>query len=80
MPSIGGTLEPEEQRVIGDASFAAIHAMSAKVGEAARLSQPAALRGCQTDPLPVFAAEDIVIFPLPIDCRRVRPRQDPATM
>src|ERR1700693_5991833 len=70
MPSIGRMLEPEEQSAIGGASSAAIHAMSAKVGEAAMASQPAAPRACQALALPLFAAEDVVIFRLPIDCRR----------
>ena len=56
MPSIGRMLEPEEQNAIGGASFVAIHAMSAKVGEAARASQPAAPRACQAPVLPWFAA------------------------
>src|SRR5271165_5521027 len=62
MGSVPGMLEPEEQSAIGGASFAAIHAMSAKVGEAARPSQPAAPRGRQAHPLPLSAAEDVVIF------------------
>ena len=54
-------LEPEEQSAIVGAAFAAIHAISAKVGEAARASQPAAARP-EAIALPWFAAEDIVIF------------------
>jgi hypothetical protein len=80
MPSVGSMLGPEEQRAIGGASFAAIHAMSAKAGEAARPSQPAALHGGQAHPPPLFAAEDVVILRLPIYCRRSRPLQDRATM
>jgi hypothetical protein len=75
MPSIGGMLEPEEQSAIGGASFAATHAMNARVGEAARASQPAAPRAGQAPALPLFAAEDVVIFQLPIDCRHSRPLQ-----
>jgi hypothetical protein len=67
MPSIGRMLEPEAQSAIGRASFAAIHAMSA--------SQLAAPRAGQAFALSVFAAEDVVIFRLPIDCRRYRPWQ-----
>jgi hypothetical protein len=66
MPSIGSMLEPEEQSASGCASFTAIHAMSAKVGEAARESHPAVPRACQAHPLPLFAAEDVVILRLPI--------------
>jgi hypothetical protein len=55
IPSIGRMLEPNEQNAIGRASFAAIHAMSAKVGEAVRASQP---------------ARRVPARPLPIDCRR----------
>jgi hypothetical protein len=73
-------LEPDEQRALGGAWFVAIHAMHAKVGEAARPSQPAALSGCETHPVPLSVAEDVVIFQLPIDCRRFRPLQDRATM
>jgi hypothetical protein len=80
MPSIGSMLDPEEQRATGRASFAGIHAMSAKLGEAARPSQPAAPGGWQTHPVPLLAAEDVVIFPLPIDCLRFRPLQHRATM
>jgi hypothetical protein len=80
MPSVGGMLEGEVQRAIGGACLVAIHAMSVKVGEAARPSQPAAPRGCHGHPLPLSVAEDVVIFRLPIDCRRFRPLQDRATM
>jgi hypothetical protein len=80
MPSIGRRPDPEEQSAIGCASFAAIHAMSAKVGEAAKASQPAAPRACHAPALPVFAAKDVVIFRLPIDCRRLRPPQVRAAM
>jgi hypothetical protein len=61
MPWIERMVEPEEQSVIVGAAFAAIHAISAKVGEAARASQPAAPRACQGLVLPLFATEDIVI-------------------
>jgi hypothetical protein len=80
MPSVGRMRDPEEQNAIGGASFAAIHAMSAKVGEAARPSQPADPRGCQAHPLGLFAVEDVVILRLPIDCRRFRPLQNRVTM
>ncbi len=43
MPPIGSMSGPEEQIMIGCASFAESQAISAKVGEAARPSQPAAL-------------------------------------
>src|SRR5918993_483768 len=56
MPSIGRRPDPEEQSAIGGASFAAIHAMSAEVGEAAKASQPAAPLACHAPALPVFAA------------------------
>jgi hypothetical protein len=80
MPPIGRMLELEEQSAIGGASFAAIHAMSAKVGEAASASQPAAPRACQAFALPLFAADDVVIVRLPIDCHRSRRLQDRAGM
>jgi hypothetical protein len=60
MPPIGRMLEAAEQSAIGWASFAAIQAMTAKVGEAARASQPAAPRACQALVLPLSAAEDVV--------------------
>jgi hypothetical protein len=59
-----------EQSAIGVALFAAIHAMSAKVGEAARPSQLAAPRICQAVVLALFAVADAVILWFPIDCRR----------
>jgi hypothetical protein len=65
MPSIGRMLEPREQSAIEGAWFAAINAMSAKVGEAARPSQPAAPRACQARSPALSAAEDVVIFPAP---------------
>jgi hypothetical protein len=71
MPSIGSMLW--EQIAIGGAWFAAIQAMSAKVGEAARLSQPAAPRACHARATDLLAAEGVAIFGLPIDCRRSRP-------
>jgi hypothetical protein len=66
MPSIGRILEPDEQSGIGSASFAAIHAMNPKVGDAARASQPAAPRARQEVALPLFA-EDVGIVRLLID-------------
>jgi hypothetical protein len=76
MPSIGRMRESEVQSVMGDVSFAAIHAMSANVGEAARASQPVAPRVCQVLELSLFAAETVVILPLPIDYHGSRMRQD----
>jgi hypothetical protein len=78
MPSSGRKLE--EQNVIGDASFAAIHAMSAKVGEAAKASQPVVPRACLVLALPLSAAADIVILQLPIDCLGSRPVRERAGM
>ena len=52
----------------------------AKVGEAARASQPAAPRVCQPLAIPPFAAEDVAIFRLPIECRHTWPLQDRAGM
>jgi hypothetical protein len=75
MPSIGGMFEPKAQNAIGRAWFAAMHAMNAKLGEAAKASQPAAPRTDPARALPLSAAEDVVIFRLPIDCRRYRPWQ-----
>jgi hypothetical protein len=57
-------LEPGVHNAIGDALLAAMQAMTAKVGDAARDSQPAAPRAC-----PGFAVVDVVIFQFPIDCR-----------
>jgi hypothetical protein len=75
MPSTGRMFEPEEQSAIVGALFNAIHAMSPNVGEAARASQPAAPPACQAIGLPLFAAEGVVIFRLPIaaipDRRRI---------
>jgi hypothetical protein len=76
MPLIGKRLEPAAQNGSGGASFAAIQAMSANVGEAARTSQPAAPRDCQALAFARFADDDVVIFRFPIDCRRFRPLQD----
>ena len=66
MPSIGSMLEAEAQSPIGGTLFAARHAMSAKVGEAARASQPAVPRAHQALAVAVFAAADVVIFRFPI--------------
>jgi hypothetical protein len=54
--------------------------MSAKVGDSVRASQPAAPHACRAIALPLFAAEDVGIFPFPIDCRRSRPLQGRAAM
>jgi hypothetical protein len=62
-------LEPEEQSATVGATYAAIHAISAKVREAARVIHPAA-RAWEALAPPRLAAEDIVIFRLPIDCPR----------
>src|SRR5215212_2322361 len=61
MPLSGRMLEPEEQSAIACASFAATHAMSAKVGEAARVSELAMPHACWALALALFAAEDLVI-------------------
>jgi hypothetical protein len=63
MPPIGGTLEAAAQSAMGDASFAAIHAITAKVGEAARVSQPDASRNCQAPEIDVAV---LVIVRLPV--------------
>ena len=76
MASIGSMLEPEKQRAIGGASAAAIHAMSAKVGEAASPSQLAASRARGAGALPFREAAEVVIFGLPIDIRRFQPLQN----
>jgi hypothetical protein len=71
MLSIDRALGPEEQSAIGRASVAAIHAMSAKVGEAARASTPPAPRAGDVLALLSFAAEYVVaaacvvIYPAP---------------
>jgi len=65
MPSSGSMSEAEEQVAIRGASVAVIHAISAKVGDAARVSQSAAPRASQALVLPLFAAEDVVIFRFP---------------
>lgn len=80
MPSIGGVPETEEQIVIRGASLAAIHAISAKVGEAVRPSQPAAPPACQARALLIFATTGVFIFGLPIDFRRFRPLRNLAMM
>jgi len=48
MLPIGSRPEPEEQSAIGGASLVAIQAMSAKVGEATRATQPVAPRAWRT--------------------------------
>jgi hypothetical protein len=67
--------EPGEQIAIPGASLAAIHAIRAKVGEAARPSQPAAPRVREAPALLFFAAMSVVIFGLPIEFRRFRPQR-----
>jgi hypothetical protein len=67
MPSSGRKSEPEAQNAIEGGSFAEIHAMSAKVGEAARASQRVAPRGCPAVALALVAPDDVVIVGLPID-------------
>jgi hypothetical protein len=64
---------PEEQIVISDASIAEIHAMSAKVGEAARPSQLVASWVCRARASLFFAGIDAVIFYFPIELDRFRP-------
>jgi hypothetical protein len=66
MPSTGRRLEAEEHIGIAGAPLAVSQAMSAKVGEAARASQPAVPRACQALAVAVFAAADVVIFRFPI--------------
>jgi len=73
MPSIGSRPEAGEQMVIWGASLAAIHAISAKVGEAAMPSQPAAPLARA---LLFLVAMDVVIVGLPIDFRRFQPLQN----
>jgi hypothetical protein len=62
MPSIGSTPELEEQKAIRGASLAAIPAISAKLGAAARPSHRVA-----------WVLANIVIFGLLIDGRGFRP-------
>lgn len=65
MPPIGSMLCAEEQIVACGAAFAESHAISAKVGEAARPSQPAASQAvCQARALLFFVIIDVVIFDL----------------
>jgi hypothetical protein len=73
MPSIGGMPEAEEQIAIRDISVAAIHAVRAKVGAAARPIQPAASRARHAPAFRSFAAVSVVIFSLPSDFGRFRP-------
>jgi hypothetical protein len=80
MPLIGGRPGPDEQNAIGDAWFATGHAVSAKVGEAARASQSAAPRACRSLVLALSATVQVVILRLPIDCRRFPALQDRAWM
>jgi hypothetical protein len=80
MPSTGSMSEAEEQIAIRGASVAVIHAISAKVGEAAMPSQPAAPRVRHALALRFFAAVSVVILGLPIDFRRFRPLQNRARM
>jgi hypothetical protein len=73
MPPIGGMPEVEEQIAIRDGSVAAIHAIRAKVGAAARPIQPAAPRARQAFAFRSFAAVSVVIFSLPSDFGRFLP-------
>jgi hypothetical protein len=67
MPSIGGMAEAEEQSAIRGASVAAIHAIKAKAGDAARPIQLAASRARHAPAFRFFAAVSVVIFSLPSD-------------
>ena len=62
MPWIEKMLEPEEQSAIVGAAFAAIHAISAKVGEAARASQPAAPRASRPRRAPPGSCASFVCY------------------
>src|SRR5258708_559420 len=73
MPSIGGMPEAEAQSAVREASVAAIHAIRAKVGDAARPIQRAASRARHAPALRLFAAFSVVTCSLLSDFDRFRP-------
>jgi hypothetical protein len=70
MPPVGSMSEAGEQMANLNASVATSQAISAKDGEAARPSQPAASRGRQIGALLVVDAQGVVIVVLLIDSQR----------
>jgi len=73
MPLIGSMSEAAAQMAIRGASVAAIHAISAKVGDPARPIQPAASQARHGLAFCGIVAIGVVIFSLPDDFGRLRP-------
>jgi hypothetical protein len=61
MPSIGGIAEADEQIAVRGASLAAIHAIRAKVGDAARPIQRATSPDLHRPGIRLFTAGSVVI-------------------
>jgi len=71
MPPTDNIAAPEEQNT-ACGSYAATHAMSAKVGDAAKLSHLAASRNRRASEGCNSASSDDIVFELPVGPRRYR--------